>query len=154
MRISESSLIASPGMDAAAALADLVEISPQIEAATLFDGNDEPLGSIGVSDWWAEAVARVGRALLDEAVDARGGGGPVTQIHASLRKGDVFAVGSRGERAIVAVTAPRQAPGLLFYDLKRCLASLQVVEPEPEPPPPQGTGRRRWGRKRKADDAA
>jgi opacity protein-like surface antigen len=151
----QSSLIASPGMEAAAALADLVEISPQIEAATVFDENDEPLGSIGVSDWWAEAVARTGRTLLEEASDAGGAGAAVTQIHASLRKGDVFAVGSRGERAIVAVTAPRQAPGLLFYDLKRCLASLEVVEPEPEPEPaPEPGQRRRWGRRRKTDDAA
>lgn len=142
-------------MDAAAALADLVEISPQIEAATLFDGNDEPLGSIGVTDWWAEAVARTGRALLEEAADARGDAGAVTQIHASLGKGDVFAVGSRGDRAIVAVTAPRQAAGLLFYDLKRCLAALQVVEPDPEPEPgPEPKRRRLWGRNRKADDAA
>ncbi|MGH3009257.1 MAG: hypothetical protein ACRDLM_07625 [Gaiellaceae bacterium] len=142
-------------MEAAAALADLVEISPQIEAATVFDANDEPLGSVGVSDWWAEAVARAGRALLEEAADARADGGAVTQIHASLGKGDVFAVGRRGERAIVAVTGPRQAAGLVFYDLKRCLASLEVVEPEPEPEPaPEPAKRRRWGRKRKADDAA
>lgn len=145
-------------MEAAAALADLIQISPQIEAATVFDGDDEPLGSVGVSDWWAESVARTGRALLDEAADARGDNTAVTQIHASLRDGDVFAVGSRGERAIVAVTAPQQAAGLLFYDLKRCLASLAVVEPVPEPAPEptvEPAKRRRWGRrKRKADDAS
>jgi hypothetical protein len=153
MSICQSSLIASPAMDASQALADLVEISPQIEAATVFDGDDEPLGSVGVSDWWAESVARTGRMLLEEAADARGGGAAVTQIHASLAAGDVFAVGNRGDRAIVAVTATRQAPGLLFYDLKRCLASLAVAEPEPEPAP-EPKEKRRWGRKRKESDAA
>jgi hypothetical protein len=144
-------------MDAARALADLVEISPQIEAAAVFEGNEEPLGAVGVSDWWSTAVTRAGKALLEGAAESGGHGGTVTQLHASLREGDVFVVGSPGERTIVAVTAPRQAPGLLFYDLKRCLASLQPSEPEPEPaapPPGPAQTRRRWGRRRNADDGA
>lgn len=144
-------------MDAAQALADLVEISPQIEAATVFEGNEEPLGAVGVSDWWATAVARAGRALLEGAAASRGGDGVVTQLHVSLGDGDVFAVGAPGERTIVAVTAARQPPGLVFYDLKRCLASLQPTEPEPEPEQaaePVEQKRRRWGRKRKTDGDA
>ncbi|HZS30232.1 MAG TPA: hypothetical protein VFA37_03135 [Gaiellaceae bacterium] len=146
-------------MDAARALADLVEISPQIEAAAVFEGNEEPLGAVGVSDWWATAVARAGTALLEGAAESGDRAGSVTQLHASLRDGDVFVVGTRGERTIVAVTAPRQAPGLVFYDLKRCLASLGPSRPEPEPAPEPAAPapapqRRRWGRRRKADDGA
>ncbi len=118
-------------MQAARALADLVEISPQIEAATVFAGDGEPLGSVGVTDRWATAAARAGRELLASAAAYRHDGGRITQLHASLAEGDVFAVGEPAELAIVAVTAPQQAPGLLFYDLKRCVASLEVSEPEP-----------------------
>jgi hypothetical protein len=156
MRTRQSSLIASPAMEAARALADLVEISPQIEAATVFGADGQPVGSVGVTDWWATAVARAGRTLLVTAADYRSGGSRVTQLHASLADGDVFVVGDPEELAIVAVTAAmaRQAPGLLFYDLKRCLASLEVREPEPEhepeEPPKQ---RRRWGRPRRNDAA-
>lgn len=138
-------------MNAAQALADLVEISPQIEAATVFGVDSEPLGAVGVSDWWATAVARAGRALLEGAAE---GGGAVTQLHASLREGDVFAVGAAGKPTIVAVTASRQAPGLVFYDLKRCLASLRPAEPEPQPPAAPPQARRSWGRRRKTGDDA
>jgi predicted regulator of Ras-like GTPase activity (Roadblock/LC7/MglB family) len=141
-------------MEAARALADLVEISPQIEAATVFGADGQPVGSVGVTDWWATAVARAGLTLLVTAADYRSDGGQVTQLHASLADGDVFVVGDPGELAIVAVTAARQAPGLLFYDLKRCLASLEVVEPEPEPEPQEPPRqRRRWGRPRRNDAA-
>jgi hypothetical protein len=110
-------------MEAAHALADLLVASPQVEAATVFDHDDEPLGSIGVSDRSAAAALRAGRALLENAGGLRGVG-EATQVHASLTGGDVFVVGKRGGPAILAVTAARQPAGLLFYDLKRCLALI------------------------------
>ena len=73
-------------MEAARALADLVEVSPQIEAAAIVDGDGSVAGSSG---------------------------------------GEVFAVTSADGRAIVAVAGERSAPGLVFYDLKRCLAAAQ-----------------------------
>jgi hypothetical protein len=36
----------------------------------------------------------------------------------------VFAVTGADERTIVAVVRDRAAPGLVFYDLKRCLAAV------------------------------
>jgi len=140
-------------MEAARALADLVEISPQIEAAIVFGDDEEPLGAVGVSDWWATAVARAGKALLAGAGQFRSEGGPVTQLHASLGDGDVFVVGQARSRAIVAVTAPGQPAGLVFYDLKRCLASLAARELQPDPAPEAKHARRRWGRKRGGDRA-
>ena len=111
-------------MDAAAALADLVEISPQIEAAVVVARNGETAGSVGIPDGRASLVARAVRELVDGAAAFRRDQGRVTQLHAELAGGEVFAVTNKGERAIVAVTRERATPGLVFYDLKRCLAAV------------------------------
>jgi hypothetical protein len=105
------------------ALADLLVASPQVEAATVFGDDDEPLGSVGASASSAAAAVRAGRTLLNDAAGLRGVG-EATQVHASLAGGDVFVVGRQGSAAILAVTAPRQPAGILFHDLKRCLASI------------------------------
>lgn len=110
-------------MDAAAALADLVEISPQIEAAAVVAGNGELAGSVGVPEARAGVLARTLRELLDGAAAFRSDQGRVTQLHAELAGGDLFAVAA-GEQAIVAVAGERATPGLVFYDLKRCLAAV------------------------------
>jgi predicted regulator of Ras-like GTPase activity (Roadblock/LC7/MglB family) len=112
-------------VDAARALADLTEISPQIEAAAVVDGEGGVLGSVGVSDPSAAGLARSGLALLQAAGEFRSEGGRVTQLHAALRGGDVFAVAGAAGRAVVAVARQGATPGLLFYDLKRCLAALE-----------------------------
>jgi len=116
-------------MEAAHALADLLVASPQVEAATVFDREDEPLGSVGLSDGRATVAVRAGRKLLENAGGLRGVG-EATQVHASLAGGDVFVVGKRGGPAILAVTSARQPAGLLFYDLKRCLALIVGAQSE------------------------
>ena len=116
-------------MDAPHALADLVVAFPQVEAATVFDRDNRPLGSVGVSDWWATAAVRASRTLLEDAGGLRGVG-EATQVHASLAGGDVFVVGKDGGPAILAVTEAGQPAGLLFYDLKRCLASIVGAQNE------------------------
>ena len=110
-------------MDAAAALADLVEISPQIEAAAVVLGEGELAGSVGIPEERAGVLARAVQQLLDGAAAYRSDQGRVTQLHAELAGGDVFAVAA-GERAIVAVARERATAGLVFYDLKRCLAEV------------------------------
>ena len=111
-------------MDAARALADLVEISPQIEAAAVVDADGRVAGTVGVPDLRADLLARSLGELLEGAGTFRRDEGRVTQVHAELADGQVFAVTGAGERTIVAVTGGRPAPGLLFYDLKRCLAAV------------------------------
>ncbi len=111
-------------VDAARALADLVGISPQIEAAAVIAGDGETAGSVGLPDGRATVLARAARELLDRAAEFRHGDGRVTQLHAALADGGVFAVTDADERTIVAVTSGRPAPGLVFYDLKTCLARL------------------------------
>ena len=110
-------------MEAARALADLVEISPQIEAAAVVAADGETLGSVGVPEGRSGLLGRAVRELVDGA--AFRSEGRVTQLHAELADADVFAVTGAGERTIVALTAERAAsPGLVFYDLKRCLAAV------------------------------
>lgn len=121
-------------MDAVHALADLLAVSPQVEAATVFGRDDEPLGSVGVSSGRATAAVRAGRTLLENAGGLRGVG-EATQVHASLGGGDVFVVGKRDGPGILAVTESGQPAGLLFYDLKRCLASIIATQNNSRPEP-------------------
>lgn len=119
-------------MDAARALADLLELSPDVEAAALFGGG-ELLGAAGLDeDAAGRLVGDTGR-LLDRAGEIRSDDSRVTQIHAALEDGGVFVVRAReGDRTAVAVASARATPGLVFYDLKRALAAA-VEEPKPKP---------------------
>jgi hypothetical protein len=107
-------------MDAAQALADLTEISSQIEAAVLFDAAGAVQGSTLADATAGEELVRVGAAV-------------VTPLEASTREGSVFIVRD-GDRGVVATTAPEPTVGLVFYDLKSCLGS---AEAEPAPPKPR-----------------
>jgi hypothetical protein len=119
----ESSLIASTAMDVGRALADLLEISPQIEAAAFVRRDGELAGSVGVSLARETVLGRAVRELLDGAAAFRSERGRVTQVHAELAEGDVFAVAG-DELTVAAVVRRRATPGLVFYDLKRCLAAV------------------------------
>ena len=112
-------------MDAGRALADLVEISPQIEAAAVIAGDGTVAGAVGVPENRADAFARAARELLERAAAFRGDGARLTQIHAALDDGEVFAVTGADGRIVVAAVSERTAPGLVFYDLKRCLAAVE-----------------------------
>jgi predicted regulator of Ras-like GTPase activity (Roadblock/LC7/MglB family) len=112
-------------VDAARALADLVEISPQIEAAAVVAGDGVLGGSVGVPEGRAGDLARAVRELLDRAAASRSDGIRVTQIHAELGDGEVFMVTGAHGQTVVAVVRNRTAAGLVFYDLKRCLAAIE-----------------------------
>jgi predicted regulator of Ras-like GTPase activity (Roadblock/LC7/MglB family) len=111
-------------VEAARALADLVEISPQIEAAAVVAGDGELAGSVGIPEGRAGVLARSVGNLLEGAGAFRGEDGRVTQLHVALAAGDLFTVTGADERTIVAVTRERATPGLVFYDLKHCLAAM------------------------------
>ena len=109
-------------MDVGRALADLLEISPQIEAAAVVRRDGELAGSVGVPAARGTVLARAVLELLDGAA-FRGEAGRVTQVHAELTDGDVFAV-TGDKQTVVAVVRKPATPGLVFYDLKHCLASV------------------------------
>jgi predicted regulator of Ras-like GTPase activity (Roadblock/LC7/MglB family) len=112
-------------VDAGRALADLVEISPQIEAAAVVTEEGGLAGSVGVPDARADVLARAARELLERAAELRSDGIRVKQIHATVGDGEVFAVSSPRGLTVVAVANERATPGLVFYDLKRCLAAVE-----------------------------
>jgi predicted regulator of Ras-like GTPase activity (Roadblock/LC7/MglB family) len=129
-------------VDAAQALADLTEISSQIEAAVLFDESGSVQGSTLGSEAAARAFAHSASELLGRAGAFRSGEETVTQLEASTAEGSVFVVRS-GARRIAATTGPAPTVGLVFYDLKSCLRN---ADGEPEAP-------KRARRKKTADEA-
>ena len=129
-------------MDAAQALADLTEISPQIDAAVLFDESGAVQGSTLADAAAAQALAEGAAGLLERAARFRSEGATVTQLEASTASGSVFVVGD-GARRIAATTGPAPTVGLVFYDLKSC---LRGVGPEP--------AASKRPRRKKADDEA
>ncbi len=123
-------------MDAAQALADLTEISAQIEAAVIADESGAPLASSLAAEDAAKALAGAALDLLREAGDG------AVQVEAATSEGSVFAA-REGGRVVAAVTAAGAPSGLVLYDLRTCLRRLAE---EPEKP------RARRTRKKKADD--
>jgi len=114
-------------MDAAQALADLTEISSQIEAAVLFDESGEVAGSTIPDERAAGELARAAAALLERGATL--GTGAVTQVEAATPEGSVFVVRD-GSRLIAATTAPDPTTGLVFYDLKSCLRDAAPEKPK------------------------
>src|SRR5919197_5583756 len=123
----------SPSMDAAQALADLTEISSQIESAALF-GEDGAVGASTFADETrAQAFVRVARELLDAAAGLRSSASP-NQVEVATAEGSVFVVRDDG-RLIAATTTPEPTVGLVFYDLKSCLRAAGTGGEEPQPKP-------------------
>jgi len=124
-------------MDAAQALADLTEISSQIESAVLFDEQGAVLGSTLADERAAKALAQGAAELLDGAAAFRSSEAAVTQLEASTNEGSVFVVRD-GSRRIAATTGPSPTVGLVFYDLKSALRGTEETpKPKPKPRPRQ-----------------
>jgi predicted regulator of Ras-like GTPase activity (Roadblock/LC7/MglB family) len=114
-------------MDAQQALADLTEISSQIEAAVVFDDKGKVVGStLADGDRFAQATAD-----LLAAADELKGSSPLTQLEIATGDGSVFVV-REGKTTIAATTAPAPTVGLVFYDLKSALRSVNA-KPKPKP---------------------
>ncbi len=114
-------------MDAAQALADLTEISSQIEAAVLFDAGGSVEGSTLADGDKAQRLAEAASRLLERAESVRSEDVAVTQVEAALAEGCVFVVRD-GERRIAATTVANPTVGLVFYDLKSCLRDSAPAE--------------------------
>jgi predicted regulator of Ras-like GTPase activity (Roadblock/LC7/MglB family) len=137
---------------AAQALADLTEISTQVQAAVVFDREGTVLGST-LDDERAGRLAGTALELARAAEDARPEGAPeLAQLDITLRDGSVFVVVDH-DRLIAATTAPEPTVGLVYYDLKNCLRGLsEEAEPEPAAAKAKGTATRT--RKKAGDEGA
>ena len=115
-------------MDAAQALADLTEISSQIEAALIADPGGKVVASTFSEAAKGERVATAALDLLRAAEETRGGDQPeLTHLQAATPAGSVFVVRD-GRRVLAAVTARDPTAGLIFYDLKTCLRLVEENE--------------------------
>ncbi len=126
-----------------AALAELTEISSQIESAVLF-GADGKVVAATIPDEPAAQVAASAKALFEQA--AQIGDGELTQIEASTADGSLFVV-KDGTTTIAASTSAEPTAGLVFYDLKECLRAVAkppakpAAKPKPKPKPKPRTPR-------------
>jgi predicted regulator of Ras-like GTPase activity (Roadblock/LC7/MglB family) len=99
------------------ALAELTEISSQIEAAVLFN-RDGVVAASTLPDAAAARLASSARALLEAAEQMRKG--ELAQLEAATAEGSLFVVRD-GNRLIAATAGPEPTAGLVFYDLKSAL---------------------------------
>ena len=119
-------------MDAAGALADLTEISTQVEAAVVFDDDGTVLASTLADGAPSERLVRAALDLLGTARDQTASGGrTLSKLEAALREGSVFVVRDQ-DRSIVATTSAAPTSGLVFYDLKACLRALAETAAKPK----------------------
>lgn len=108
-------------MEAAQALADLTEISSQIEGAVLADAAGSVVASTFSDDESAAGVAKAAVELLAAAEEERGDRSqPLVQLQAAFPEGSVFVVRDE-QNFVAAVTGAEPTVGLVFYDLKTCL---------------------------------
>jgi predicted regulator of Ras-like GTPase activity (Roadblock/LC7/MglB family) len=120
-------------MDAAQALADLTEISAQIEAAVLAETNGSVVASTFQQEGRGKELARAAIDLVAAAGEARGNSAApeLVQIQAATPRGSVFVVRDGGH-VVAAVTGSKPTVGLVFYDLKTCLRMLEREAEKPE----------------------
>jgi predicted regulator of Ras-like GTPase activity (Roadblock/LC7/MglB family) len=138
-------------MDAAQALADLTEISSQVVHVAIVDGEGTVLATTIADSGRVERFVRGVTTLLEEADAVRQARGlpGLSQLEAATLEGSVFVVrrdaADAAARIVAATTRPDPTVGLVFYDLKHCLRSIDDAA--------SANGARRRARK-KADDAA
>jgi predicted regulator of Ras-like GTPase activity (Roadblock/LC7/MglB family) len=123
-------------MDAAQAISELMEVSTQVTAAVVLGSDGTVLASSTEQPARADALAGSARELVRAAAEL-GGGREVTRVEVELRGGAVFVLGEGG-RTVAARTGPEPSAGLVVYDLRTCLRSIE------EPPK-----RKRAARKKK-----
>ena len=120
-------------MDAAQALADLTEISAQIDGAVLAGNEGSIVASTFAQEDRGKDLARAAVELLAAAGESRAEGQELVQIQAATPRGSLFVV-QDGEHVVAALTGPRPTVGLVFYDLKTCLRMLAREEAKAQKP--------------------
>jgi predicted regulator of Ras-like GTPase activity (Roadblock/LC7/MglB family) len=116
-------------MDASQALRELMELSSQITAAVVLDADGSVLAAAPDDSPTATALSTTTLELVSTAADLGADGRDVTRVEVELEDGAVFVV-SEGGRTIAAVTGPKPTSGLVVYDLRTCVQSIETAEPK------------------------
>ena len=130
-------------MDATQALADLTEISSQVVDVAIIDQNGAIMATTAEDPGRSERFV-AGIAKLLEQAEALGkarGLPDLAQLEAATLDGSVFVVRRNG-RVIAATTRPDPTVGLVFYDLKHCLRSVEDG-PSPAAKPARSSTRKK-----------
>jgi predicted regulator of Ras-like GTPase activity (Roadblock/LC7/MglB family) len=126
-------VVACSAMTAAQALADLTEISAQIEGAVLAESDGSVVASTLEREERGAELARAAVELLAVAEESRAEGQELVQLQAVTPRGSVFVVRD-GRHVVAALTGTKPTVGLVFYDLKTCLRMLEREEAKADKP--------------------
>ena len=127
-------LVGLRAVEAAQALADLIEISAQIEAAVLASEDGTVVGSTFSETEAGERFAQAAAELLGSAAGPeREGLQELVQLQALTPQGCVFVVRDGGH-FVAALTGRDPTVGLVFYDLKTCLRLVGQDKAEAKKP--------------------
>jgi hypothetical protein len=121
------------------ALADLTEISSQVEAAALFDAKGKVAAST-LAD--GEPFVRAVQDLLAAAAEARQGS--LNQLEVATLEGSLFVV-REGDSYIAATTGSEPTVALVFYDLKTALRAAAPEAAEKKAGPRRRTTKKKPG---------
>jgi predicted regulator of Ras-like GTPase activity (Roadblock/LC7/MglB family) len=110
-------------VDAEQALAELMELSSQVERAVVLRADGSVLASSPSDSAARDALARSALDLVAAAFELRSTPDEVTRVEVELAEGGVFVLRDGG-RTIAAVTRPGATPGLVVYDLRTCLQAI------------------------------
>jgi predicted regulator of Ras-like GTPase activity (Roadblock/LC7/MglB family) len=130
-------------VDPSQALAELKQISAQVQDAVIFDESGTLVAST-LGEERAPVMARAAHRLLESTAGAVDRGDQIVQLEAALPEGSVV-IAREGATAVAATTVPDPTVGLIFYDLRTCLRALNEEEDKPKP-------RRRAPAKKKEDN--
>lgn len=115
------------------ALEELLEVSPQVDAAVVLERNGGRLlaSSPASSDRVADRLATTCVKIVDAAEQARRelGREPVSQVEVATPDGHVFIV-TDPTWIVAAVTDADPTVGLVFYDLKTALRTVREARPD------------------------
>ena len=112
-------------MDAQQALADLTEISSQIQVAVVIDDTGKVAASTLGDSLRSDELAEAASGLLTAADEIKTGESALMQLEVATGEGSVFVV-RMGKTVIAATTGNNPTAGLVFYDLK---SALRTVKP-------------------------
>ena len=111
-------------MDAGQALAELTEISSQIELALIFDLRGELIEATITDRQRAESMAFAAAALLACTTQIAGPErDEPAQVELAYPEASILLV-REGDLRILALTTPEPISGLAFFELRACLRKL------------------------------
>jgi predicted regulator of Ras-like GTPase activity (Roadblock/LC7/MglB family) len=116
-------------MDAAQALAELAELSSQVERAVVLRADGSVLAATPEDEAGAATLARAALDVLATAFELRSSPQEVTRVEVELEEGALFVL-REGGRTIAAATGPEPTAGLVAYDLRTCLERIEPDKPK------------------------